>query len=154
MRKKKRRFRHLLHKHLNLLHRNSKLEIKNTLMELEDIYKDSYNLQDRFIEYRECLEFFKLAKDFDLEDDIVEIIIAKYYITHTLDTAYLSKKPLKEGRDNKGVYVGSGSGGYRGNTVRYPKKNRSRKTWAKFYSLFPSLAEKDGWDGKSSKRMK
>ena len=63
------------------------------------------------------------------------------------------KKPTKEGRDNKGVYVGSG--GYTNrNKVRYPSKKRSRKTWKIFYQMFPRLAERDGWDGKSSKAMK
>ena len=59
--------------------------------------------------------------------------------------------PLKEGRDNKGVYVGNG--GSNRNKVRYPSKKRSKKTWKIFYQMFPKLAEQDGWDGNTSKRM-
>lgn len=47
-----------------------------------------------------------------------------------------SKTPTPEGRDNKEVYVGSGRSGYRGNTVRVPRKNASKSTWAKFNKLF------------------
>ncbi len=44
-------------------------------------------------------------------------------------------KPVKEGRDNKGVKVG---GGYpQSNTVRWPKKNRSKATWKAFWLMFP-----------------
>lgn len=154
MRKKKRRFRHLLHKHLLTLFSYSRREIQVSLSELEESEYDTFMRKDRIIEYKECLEFYSLGDEFELDNDIMEVIIGKYYVTSNLDRAYLNKKPIKEGRDNKNVYVGGGSGGYRGNTVRYPKKNRSKKTWSNFYKLFPSLAEKDGWDGKTSKRMK
>jgi hypothetical protein len=59
---------------------------------------------------------------------------------------------LKETRDNKGVYVGNG--GSNGNKIRYPKKNKSAKTWKIFYKMFPSRAIIDEYDGKTSKRMK
>ena len=59
-------------------------------------------------------------------------------------------KPLKEGRDNKGVYVGSG--GSNRNKVRYPSAKRSKRVWKIFYSMFPYYAEKDGWDGHKSSR--
>ena len=50
---------------------------------------------------------------------------------------------LKETRDNKGVYVGSG--GSNVYSIRYPKKNRSKKVWDTFYKMFPWRAEKDGY---------
>jgi hypothetical protein len=59
---------------------------------------------------------------------------------------------LKETRDNKGVYVGGG--GSNCNKIRYPKKNRSAKTWKTFYEMFPSRAIADEYDGKTSKKMK
>jgi hypothetical protein len=62
------------------------------------------------------------------------------------------KNTAKETRDNKGVYVGSG--GSNGTSVRYPKKNRSKRVWKIFYEMFPHKAEKDGYNGKKSKRMK
>lgn len=61
-------------------------------------------------------------------------------------------KPAKEGRDNKGVYVGTGGDNW--NKVRYPSKKRSKRVWKIFYQMFPRLAERDGWDGQTSKKMK
>lgn len=55
-------------------------------------------------------------------------------------------------RDNKGVKIGSGYGGNR-NLIRYPSKKRSLRTWKFFYTMFPKLAEKDEWDGKTSIKM-
>jgi hypothetical protein len=63
------------------------------------------------------------------------------------------KRPIPEGRDNKWVYVGSG-GSYKGNTVRYPSKKRSKRVWKIFYEMFPHHATIDGWNGETSKRMK
>lgn len=65
--------------------------------------------------------------------------------------AYL-KSPILDKRDNKDLRVGTG--GSNKNKVRYPSKKRSIKTWKKFYKLFPELAEKDQFDGKSSLKMK
>jgi hypothetical protein len=47
---------------------------------------------------------------------------------------------LKETRDNKGVYVGSG--GSNKNRIRYPKKARSKRVWRIFYEMFPNLVKK------------
>lgn len=63
-----------------------------------------------------------------------------------------NKKPIPNNRDNKDTKVGSG--GFNKNMVRYPSKKRSIKTWKKFYILFPELAIKDEFDGKSSTKMK
>lgn len=46
---------------------------------------------------------------------------------------------LKETRDNKGVYVGSGWSNK--NNIRYPKKARSKRTWRIFYKMFPHAAK-------------
>lgn len=45
-------------------------------------------------------------------------------------------KPIKEGRDNKDVTVGSGYGGR--SIIRYPRKGH-KNAWKKFYKLFPRL---------------
>lgn len=64
--------------------------------------------------------------------------------------ADMNKRPQGETRDNKGVYVGSG--GSHSNKIRYPKLNRSKKVWAKFYEMFPYAARLDNWDGEKSDR--
>ena len=153
MRKKKRRFRYLLHKHLIRLHAKSEISIKKEINFLEKQSNLSFYMEGLLTTYKECVEFYKLGREFELSDEILELIISKYYISHQLDVQYLRKhdKPIKEGRDNKSVHVGSG--GSNRNKVRYPKKNRNRRTWANFYKLFPKLAEQDGWNGKTSKRM-
>lgn len=81
-----------------------------------------------------------------------------YDIWYKIKTTYKKsnydyrKTPQKEGRDNKGVYVGSG--GSNCNKVRYPSKKRSVRVWKKFYAMFPYYAEKDNFDGKTSDKMK
>ena len=72
----------------------------------------------------------------------------------------------RETRDNKGQFVSCAvyqepvryvNGNIymcRRNKIRYPKKCRSLRTWKKFYEMFPRQAEIDGWDGKTSIRMK
>ncbi len=52
-------------------------------------------------------------------------------------------KPIKEGRDNKNVRVGSGYP--QGNTIRYPRKGH-KNAWKKFYKLFPHLDPKNKKD--------
>lgn len=71
-----------------------------------------------------------------------------------------------ETRDNKGQFVNYAT--YRTptrynngnidhcnfNKIRYPKKCRSKKTWKKFYEMFPAQAALDNWDGTTSDRMR
>lgn len=72
-----------------------------------------------------------------------------------------------ETRDNKGQFVElttvyAGPRRYpngniemcRFNKIRYPKKARSKRTWKKFYEMFPAQAVIDGWDGNTSDRMR
>jgi hypothetical protein len=61
-----------------------------------------------------------------------------------------NKMPKVTNRDNK-KEINHGSG-WQGNTIRYPSKKRPRTTWARFYKLFPHLAERDGWNGKTSSK--
>jgi hypothetical protein len=62
------------------------------------------------------------------------------------------KKPQSETRDNKDIHVGGGGSNQK--KVRYPSKKRSLYTWKKFYKLFPILAERDNFNGKTSDKMK
>lgn len=55
-------------------------------------------------------------------------------------------------RKDNGRSINYGSGGSGVNSLRYPSRKRSHATWARFYKLFPSVAEKDQWNGKTSKR--
>jgi hypothetical protein len=87
-----------------------------------------------------------LSEELGIEDEELK----KMWLEVLKDKDELSKKytlkPQKEGRDNKGVYVGSGRGGYRGNTVRLPSKKRSKRTWNIFYKMFPHLDQRDKLD--------
>ena len=59
------------------------------------------------------------------------------------------------GKDNNGVFISRNPYGYGNiNKVRYPSKKRSRQVWKRFYTLFPNLAIKDNWNGKTSNKMK
>jgi len=72
---------------------------------------------------------------------------------HHKDYRYEHCTGAKVNRDNKHAINGEGFGGSYP-TYRYPSKKRSKKTWANFYKLFPDLAERDNWDGKTSDKMK
>jgi hypothetical protein len=104
-------------------------------------------------DYKEKLEIYKLANDLSIKDDkLKEIWFSTWWSKYQENKSDYRKKPQKEGRDNKDIHVGSG--GSNCNKIRYPSKKRSIKTWKKFYKLFPSAAIEDGFDGKTSKRMK
>ena len=95
---------------------------------------------------------YKEIKRLVIETDITKAeylkIVAEEKALYYKSQDNLRLNNLKEGRDNKGVYVGNG--GSNANKVRYPKKARSKRTWAIFYKMFPSRALKDGWDGEKS----
>lgn len=102
-------------------------------------------------QYEDYLNIFKYAEELGIGDDDLKKMWIEV-MTHQREQSRLySLKPQKEGRDNKGVYVGTG--GSNRNKVRYPSKKRSKRTWKTFYTMFPRLAEQDGWDGKKSKKM-
>lgn len=97
----------------------------------------------RVLEADEIIQELKLTKD----DVLRYIPKQKYGSSYTYRAM---PKPPKQ--DNKQVHVGNG--GSNKNKIRYPKKARSRATWKRFYELFPHVAIKDNWDGKTSDRMK
>lgn len=98
------------------------------------------------------IRIFELANKIGLNDDELLKRWKKITIERTQQTKSTKLKPTKEGRDNKGVYVGGG--GYNKNMVRYPSKKRSKRVWKTFYKMFPYYAKLDGWDGVTSNKMK
>lgn len=100
----------------------------------------------------ESIEIYAIADELGLSQKELENLWFTESSKNHKNKEIMKRKPQREGRDNKDVYVGSG--GYNRNMVRYPSKKRSIKTWKKFYKLFPLNAIEDGWNGKTSKRMK
>lgn len=100
----------------------------------------------------ELVKIYTLCDELTLTDDEILTIWREVSRTHAKNKKDLNKKPIPEGRDNKDVHVGGG--GSNRNKIRYPSKKRSLRTWKKFYKLFPYAAMADGFDGKTSKRMK
>lgn len=98
------------------------------------------------------VEIFNLAKELKINDEELQQLWYTRRHQSNKNRDEYKKTPQKEGRDNKNVHVGGG--GSNRNKVRYPSKKRSLSTWKKFYKLFPRNAEEDGWDGKTSNRMK
>jgi hypothetical protein len=95
------------------------------------------------------LTIFKNSELLGMSDE--DIVLTWIKIREKRHSDLYKLKPVKEGRDNKGVYVGSG--GSNRNKVRYPSKKRSKRVWRTFYKMFPRLAEQDGWDGEKSNKM-
>ena len=99
--------------------------------------------------HKAYIEIKKLAVELELTDDeYYQICLEERTKINESVRAKTARNNAEETRDNKGVYVGSGNS--HKNKVRYPKKARSKRTWNIFYNMFPSLAEKDGWDGETS----
>lgn len=149
--KKYRRLRYLIHKYDICPYLNLELieyldnKIQN-LSGFDNIDKNVSKIRKAFIEIKKLTielniskeEYLKIAKEELRKKSIIQ--------------EYLKINTLKETRDNKGVYIGNG--GSNVNTVRYPKKNRSKRTWKIFYEMFPWKSKNDEYNGKTSKRMK
>jgi hypothetical protein len=103
--------------------------------------------------YQNFVRIFEIGNVLGLTDDELLQRWRRLMMDRKVQTEAIKKKPTPEGRDNKGVYVGSG-GYYNNNKVRYPSKKRSKRVWKIFYEMFPRLAEKDGWNGEISNKMK
>ena len=105
--------------------------------------------------YKAFIEIKKLFSDLELTDnEYYQICCQERVKINESVTCRNARNNAKETRDNKGVYVGSGNGEhqYAVNKIRYPRKTRSKRVWSIFYKMFPSFAEKDGWDGEKSSR--
>lgn len=99
---------------------------------------------------RSPLQVMILAIELGWSADVVKKRWFEIYQERREARNAMKGSPQKEGRDNKGTYVGGG--GSNRNKIRYPKKNRSKKVWAMFYKMFPWAAERDNWDGEKSDR--
>jgi hypothetical protein len=149
---KLRRLKHLMYKHHPPFTSMAEYEKRN--QETLEFYQ-THNLNKSGHEaLLELLEICKLSKELKIKDTNMggNELWAKTYVEKIKNRNILRLKPQKEGRDNKGVYVGSG--GSNRNKIRYPSKKRSLRVWKKFYEMFPWAAEADGFNGKTSKRMK
>jgi len=150
MRKKIRRFNHLFFKYIHYI-RDKDREF------WEDYWENSKNdYQPKDNRYAEIVEFFRLKDELGISDDKFKELKDEK-LKEVMETrGQYSKRPVRERKDNKRILNTSKSWGGSGSypTYRYPKKNRSKTTWARFYALFPRLAVQDGWNGKTSKRMK
>lgn len=102
--------------------------------------------------FTDKINLYRLAEELNISDDDLKKMWQNMNRIKLQNHNIMNQRPQKEGRDNKGIYVGSG--GSNRNSVRYPSKKRSLRTWKIFYEMFPHLAEKDKWDGKTSKKMK
>jgi len=102
---------------------------------------------------RELYELFVIADKYDITMEDLNILWSTNVERQRENRRDYRKRPKRVRKDNqKTINYGSGYGNR--NSIRYPSKKRSRRTWKNFYTLFPHLAERDGWDGKTSKRMK
>lgn len=104
--------------------------------------------------YKAYVEMKKLVLELELTGDEYWKITAEERLK--MYNATPKRNNAEETRDNKGVYVGSGNGEHQYPIckIRYPRKARSKRVWSIFYKMFPSMAEKDGWDGEKSNRTK
>lgn len=142
--KKLRRLKHLVHKYDKML---------DTYYHLYSRDKKDYSLLKYFDEHIEScssfhdnrsVEYFKAFSE--IKELVVDLSLTKeqYFEICKAERKkrndaweLLAVNNLKETRDNKGVYVGSGYSNAK--KIRYPKKARSKRTWRIFYQMFPSL---------------
>lgn len=133
----------------------SKIELT---LDLETQYTDEivkvlgHYCKDKQSRLKNSLELIIVGESLGYSLDKIEYDRINTYKQQLERTKLYNKKPQQEGRDNKGVYVGSGN--HWGSTVRYPSKKRNKKTWKTFYKMFPLLAKNDNWDGNTSDKMK
>lgn len=111
---------------------------------VKDYYRDELNLD------------LELIGTFRIKQDALKML-------HELDYNY--QKPINH-RDNNGEYRSKKNkhlAGSHHSKIRVPSLKRSRRTWKKFYELFPSLKGKDSLEtttyyriggGHANKRIK
>ena len=150
-RDKLRRLKHLMHKH-DPFHYQNREKIEISLAESKALKYGKRSVTA----LTEILEIHKLIEELKITDSSfgVNNLWLDMHFVKTNSERIRQLKPPRESRDNKGVYVGSGYSKYNANKVRYPSKKRSLRVWKTFYKMFPRLAEKDKWDGKTSIKMK
>lgn len=144
-----RRIRHLIHKYDSFPYFQDKPLIE--YLDYEISLFDGVKIKSFIEKGNGFKELKKLVIETNITKDEYQKI-AKEERLLTVDTfENLRLNNLKETRDNKGVYVGSG--GSNAHSIRYPKKARSKRVWRIFYKMFPYTAKKDGWDGEKSTKV-
>ena len=147
-RRDSRTFKHLTYKHSNnfYIDRDYGSFKKGLEMSLNNEHMTQYRE-----ETLEKLEIIRIIEKYNMtNEDVAKLCHLNGELARDNRNEY-RKTPQKEGRDNKGIHVGSGGGKH--NRIRYPSKKRSKRVWKDFYNLFPYYAEKDGWDGTKSTRI-
>jgi hypothetical protein len=147
---KLRKLKNLMYKYPNINGMYPKEHIKRHKDKITE--KDSKFSKKYVDKINDIYDIYSIADDLKMTEKELKIMWINMSKERQENKAEYKKKPLKEGRDNKDVLVGSGSS-QRG-WLRYPSKKRSLSTWKKFYKLFPQVAIEDGFDGKTSKKMK
>lgn len=147
-RNKLRRLKYLMNKHPS--YSMTKTQLREHFFSTESAHINSKTGNYDLI--LELLDIYRLSDELGFSEEEREKLWQQIRMIRLKAQAKNHLKPHKESRDNKGVYVGSG--GSNKNKVRYPSKKRSLRVWKKFYTLFPYHAKIDGWNGKTSKRMK
>lgn len=134
----------------NLLLKLVKLFVKDMYLLIKEKNKNFYH-RFKIDEVRESMDankYFELVKDhykkeLDLDLDLLGIFNTKQEalkMLHELDPGY--QAPINH-KDNNGVYHSKKNkqlaGGSHHSSIRVPSLKRSKRTWKKFYELFPSL---------------
>jgi len=93
--------------------------------------------------YSEILEIFEIATKLGISKADLRF----QWIKETNDQyirykRYKGTSPIKERKDNKQT-INYGNGGCWPNSIRYPRKKRSKALWRRFYKLFPHLKPKE-----------
>jgi hypothetical protein len=98
----------------------------------------SSNTENKYFkkQYGSYYELFDIVKKHKIEQSEFESLWWTKYGKHRIQAEEYDKKPIREHKDNKDYY--NGSGGSNVNKVRYPAKCR-KTAWKRFYKLFPKL---------------
>ena len=124
---------------------NTVIGVINELLDQLEKYKpfdkhySSKKMKDDYYIYHE-LKTLILGSGIS-NDELCKIVREEYKRRTELDSIISKQTRERPKKDNDGYY--NGRGGSNRNKVRYPSKKRSRRTWKKFYELFPRLAEID-----------
>ena len=142
----------------NLLHTMGFSSFTKSIKEEINIRYNQYikynSIIIRSVEIRRdnIIELKKLIDEMNISDsELMSIYLKQNNIKNESNKLLKHITPVVR-RDNKGIYIGGGGGN--ANKVRYPSKKRSLRTWKTFYKMFPLLAERDNWDGKTSNKMR
>jgi hypothetical protein len=129
----------------------TKEDYKKCMFDISNRKQDS-GTKAKIINILQALSIYSKGESLGLSEKEVQNMCFTLNCESNKRRLIYSRRPQKETRDNKGIYVGSGGSNH--NQIRYPKKNRSKRVWATFYKMFPREAIQDNWNGETSNRMK